>query len=238
MKVTFTLNRGRHYAQCVRCGKLFTQPIFDQADSEYRHNPANPYYGLCADCDSHSGISNVRFGGSLPAYQVPEVDNTLTDYKRLEGDWAVYYKVAYRYSKKVEYQDRQDLCHDIMLELAKAQARDGKQLPELRAYRIASLMVALHWLKLKHKPTILSLESEVIDDEGYIQQLKDFVADDRSPDLAELIDIKDCLLGCPMRLYEVVYKMDRKQPLTSNERNYLWHWRRRLQLKFDFHLTK
>lgn len=238
MRLTFTLNRGRHYVQCVRCGKLFSQPIADQSELEYQNNPANPWLGLCYDCDGHKGVSEVRLRSNLSYVKDLEEDKTPLDYSRLEGDWAFRYKVAYRYSKKVAYEDRDDLCHIIMIELAHAQARDGKPLPELRAYKIASLMVCLHWRLLKRKPTILSLEGETIDSEGYIQELKDFVADDRSPDLAELIDIKDCLLGCPMRLYEVVYKMDRKQPLTSNERNYLWHWRRRLQLKFDFHLTK
>jgi len=163
---------------------------------------------------------------------VPEVDETATDYHRLNGEWAFFYQVAYRYSKKVEYQDRADLCHDIMLELAHAQARDGKQLPELRAYRIASLTVALHWRKLKHKPTILSLESEVIDGEGSISQLKDFVADDRSPDLAEMLDTQTVLLGCPVRLIEIIYKKDSRLKLTGTEKKYLYRWRKKAQKKF------
>ena len=43
------------------------------------------------------------------------------------------------------YQDRGDIRHDIMIELHRATYRDGKPLPLLRAYRIASLTVAFYW---------------------------------------------------------------------------------------------
>ncbi len=262
-KITFNLNRGRHYVECLRCGKLFSQPIMDKADSEYCHNPANPYFGLCAKCDGHSGVSDVRLGGSLPTIRVPAEDITPTDYKLLDGDWAFYYSVAYRYSKKVEYQDRGDLCHDIILALAKAHVRDGKQLPELRAYRIASLIVALHWRKLykgqkrvclydglpkdqncdqcKHKAgdpcayravrPILSLESETIDDDGYIRQLKDTVADDNAIDLDVWLDRKAFLLGCPFRVIELADRKRTGKPLKQFEMNYLSRWRKKAQIR-------
>jgi len=53
--------------------------------------------------------------------------------------------VALAYERKVPVQDRDDLRHDIMVELERAERRDGKPLPDLRAYRIASLMVALYY---------------------------------------------------------------------------------------------
>jgi len=70
---------------------------------------------------------------------------TIPDYSGLTGDWLSYYKVAQAYVGKVPTQDRDDTRHDIMLELDRATKRDGKPLPELRAYRIASFMIAAYW---------------------------------------------------------------------------------------------
>ena len=66
-------------------------------------------------------------------------------YGQLEGEWLEWLEVARRYERKVPYQDRLDMRHSILLELAKARQRDKEPIPKLRAYRIASLMVALYW---------------------------------------------------------------------------------------------
>jgi len=66
-------------------------------------------------------------------------------YDGLDGEWLDWLEVAIRYEFKVPYQDRQDIRHDIILELHRARQRDGEPIPILRAYRIASLMVALYW---------------------------------------------------------------------------------------------
>ena len=66
-------------------------------------------------------------------------------YDRLEGEWHDWLEVAKLYEVKVPYQDRYDMRHDILIELARARARDEESIPLLRAYRIASLTVALYW---------------------------------------------------------------------------------------------
>lgn len=66
-------------------------------------------------------------------------------YDQLEGDWHDWLGVARRYEYKVPSQDRLDMRHTILIELAKCRARDNQPIPLLRAYRIASLMVALYW---------------------------------------------------------------------------------------------
>jgi len=66
-------------------------------------------------------------------------------YNGLEGDWGDWLAVAKKYEHKVLAQDRLDIRHDIILELHRARQRDGKPLPLLRAYRIASFKVALYW---------------------------------------------------------------------------------------------
>jgi len=66
-------------------------------------------------------------------------------YDQLDGEWGDWLEVARRYEHKVPAQDRLDIRHDIIVELHRARQRDCKPLPQLRAYRIASLMVALYW---------------------------------------------------------------------------------------------
>jgi len=66
-------------------------------------------------------------------------------YSQLDGEWHDWLDIARRYEHKVPSQDRYDMRHSILLELAKARRRDGKPIPQLRAYRIASLTVALYW---------------------------------------------------------------------------------------------
>jgi len=80
-------------------------------------------------------------------------DQTRPEYAGLTGAWASYYNVACRYESHIPVQDRDDWRHDTMLELARATERDGKPLPDLRAYRIASLMVALYYRNLNRYAT-------------------------------------------------------------------------------------
>jgi len=84
-------------------------------------------------------------------------------YDQLDGEWLDWYRVAKRYEHKVPYQDRQDIRHDIILELHRARQRDGEPIPILRAYRIASLTVALYWRKAKRQPNLLSLDQPTPD---------------------------------------------------------------------------
>jgi len=72
-------------------------------------------------------------------------DQTRPEYTGLTGAWASYYNVVRRYESHIPAQDRDDWRHDAMLELERAESRDGKPLPILRAYRIASLMIALYF---------------------------------------------------------------------------------------------
>ena len=66
-------------------------------------------------------------------------------YNQLDGDWHDWLEVARKYDGKVPSQDRYDVRHNIMIELDRARARDCEPIPILRAYRIASLTVALYW---------------------------------------------------------------------------------------------
>lgn len=95
----------------------------------------------------------------MPQPQVPthkpsyaKRDTSHADYQRIEqsysqldGEWLDWLLVAQKYESKVPSQDRYDVRHDILIELARARARDGEPIPTLRAYRIASFMVASYW---------------------------------------------------------------------------------------------
>ncbi|MBA7464970.1 hypothetical protein ES707_00128 [subsurface metagenome] len=74
-------------------------------------------------------------------------------YDQLDGEWRDWLEVARKYERKVPRQDRLDIRHTIMIELHRARQRDNKPLPLLRAYRIASLTVALYWRE-QNKPSV------------------------------------------------------------------------------------
>jgi len=150
-------------------------------------------------------------------------------YNQLQGDWRDWLEVARKYEHKVPRQDRLDIRHDIMLELHKARQRDGKPLPELRAYRIASLVVALYWRKAKRQPTMISLNTEVDDGEGNTTELIDTVADDKALDIPQWVDYRLWLQGCPLRLIKIAVKRQNGIALTPKDKQYLWRFRRREQ---------
>ena len=54
----------------------------------------------------------------------PEDTDPLS-YDRLGGEWRQWYETAHRFEHKVPAQDRGDIRHNIILELALARARDG-----------------------------------------------------------------------------------------------------------------
>jgi len=150
-------------------------------------------------------------------------------YDELQGDWHQWLEVAKAYEHKVPLQDRLDIRHDIIIELYHARQRDQKPIPILRAYRIASLMVALYWRRVMSKPTILSLEAELQLDDGEVVQLKDTIADDHAIDLEAWHDLKTWLAGCPMRLVQIANKRLNGHALTNKDRQYLWRFRQKEQ---------
>ena len=67
-------------------------------------------------------------------------------YNQLDGEWLTYYKVATKFCHKARFEDRDDLLHTIMLNLAVADKNDGHK-PDNPSwlYRIASFTVAQYW---------------------------------------------------------------------------------------------
>jgi len=161
---------------------------------------------------------------------IADIDQSINQsYDQLDGEWREWLEVAKRYEHRVPTEDRLDIRHDIIIELYRARHRDGKPIPILRAYRIASLMVALYWRQLKRQPTMLSLDADIQLEDGEVVQLKDTIADDNAIDLEAWHDAKTWLLGCPMRLVQIAKKRLNGQALTAKERQYLWRFRQKEQ---------
>ena len=71
-------------------------------------------------------------------------------YHSLNGDWALYYKVARGFLKRVKPEDRQDFLHDLLLMMSKVKAKYelvGKPLSEAGLIRVACYEVADYWRK-------------------------------------------------------------------------------------------
>ena len=157
-------------------------------------------------------------------------DNDPLSYDRLDGEWRQWYDTAHRFERKVPAQDRGDIRHNIILELALARARDGdKPFSKAMMYRVASFVVADYWRKASRKPTMLSLEAEIDNGDGDTTELINTVADDRAIDVSAWIDARTWLLGCPHRLVQIAHKKLAGQPLNNRERQYLWYYRQREQ---------
>src|SRR4030065_2451745 len=82
----------------------------------------------------------------------PQDENPLS-YDRLDGEWAQWFRTAQRFEHKVPAQDRGDIRHSIILELALARARDGdKPFSEAMMCRVASCVVASQCRMTKRIP--------------------------------------------------------------------------------------
>ena len=72
------------------------------------------------------------------------------DYDKLDGDYALFYKVAKGFTHKVKREDTVDFLHDLMLAFATVKASyaaKGKELTEGGLVRIAQHKLADYWHK-------------------------------------------------------------------------------------------
>ncbi len=178
-------------------------------------------------------------------------------YDQLDGDYAVYYKVATKFSHKAKAQDREDLLHTIILNLAIAHRSNGHK-PDNPSwmYRIASFTVAQYWrdyyranngLDCGHCSNpqrkrckrdnlysecpkavrIESLNKPIVGEDGQISELGELIADDKAIDLDAWLDDKTFLLGCPQRLIDIAEKIDEGIPLDNADTIYLCRFRQK-----------
>ena len=79
-------------------------------------------------------------------------------YDQLEGDFALFYKVARYFIHKVRREDKYDFLHDLMLEMAKVKAKydaKGKPLTEAGLMRVASYELSDYWVRQRRLTTWL-----------------------------------------------------------------------------------
>ena len=77
---------------------------------------------------------------------------------------------------------------------------------------------------------LVSLNAEVNSDgDGEPSELIEFIADDKAIDLDLWLDAKRILLGLPMRLVQIGYKVYSGQPLNAKEKMYLSRFRKEAQ---------
>lgn len=154
-------------------------------------------------------------------------NNLPLSYDRLTGDWLLYYAVAKRFEWKVPPQEKADVRHSIMMELADAQNRKGGlPLPEAAMYRIASFEVADYWRKKMRQPDIISLDDENADNDTGLATV---LPDDSALDLDAWVDARTFLLSCPKRLIQIAFKRVNGITLVGAERKYLCKFRKREQ---------
>jgi len=190
----------------------------------------------------------------------PQEANPLSYEQNLEGDWLTYYQVASKYVHKARYQDRGDLLHTIMLNLAVAGSNNGDKPDNLSwMYRIASFTVAQYWRDYYYRTNgidcghcsnpqrkkckqqgytecpraikIVSLNKPIVGEDGQISQLAELIADDKAIDLEAWLDEATWRLGYPQRLVEVAKKSLTGIPLNAKDKMYLQRFRRREQKK-------
>ncbi|WP_332445500.1 hypothetical protein [Dehalococcoides mccartyi] len=190
-------------------------------------------------------------------------DETPLSYDRLDGEWAQWFRTAQRFEHKVPAQDRGDIRHSIILELARARARDGnKPFSEAMMCRIASCVVALYWRKqykltnglecgscsqkqrakcrsadlYRQCPKAIKVEylsKPITDENGNVTELGETIADDKAIDVGAWLDARTFLLSFPQRLVLIAHKIDDGQTLTHGERTYLYKWRKREQINLN-----
>jgi len=141
-------------------------------------------------------------------------------------DWQAYIEVADNFRVKARFEDREDLREDILVRLAElADNNDDKPLTKPSMLRIASYVVMEYWHDLKRQPSLYSLNEEVEDEEGNKTELYQTLADDKAIDLADWLDCKTWLRGCPERLVKIAIKRAKGKPLNHTEQVYLNRYR-------------
>jgi hypothetical protein len=92
------------------------------------------YQDYTTEIDHHQGNGNGNGNG----------------YDHLQGDWALFYKVAKGFTHRVKPEDKQDFLHDLLLVMARVKEKYqaiNKELTEAGLVRVACYEVADYWRK-------------------------------------------------------------------------------------------
>jgi len=243
-------DNGNPQGHCSRCSKIWT---------------LNERQGVCQWCghlaicqSSQTKPRQFKSRSNGRRRQAPVHSN---GYDQLQGEWLAYYNVASRFTNRVKPQDKEDILHTIIANLADVERNNGhKPFTEAVMYRIASRTVADYWRsyykasnglncgscsKAQRRqcrendlytecPKAIKLESfnkPIIDSEGHTTELGELIADDKALDLGAWLDAKTFLLGFPQRLLAIAHTRLEGIPLNNADKLYLGKWRKREQKK-------
>ena len=235
---------------CSRCGKIWTR---------IERQGVCPWCGNSASCQSTR--AKPRHVKSNSRRKPKQANSNGNGYDHLQGEWLTYFKVASRFANKAKAEDTQDLLHDIILTLARAERNNGhKPFTEAVMYRIASRAHADYWYrhykltmgldcghcskaqrqKCKEDwlygecPKAIKLESlnkPIIDSEGNTTELGELIADDKAIDLDAWVSDSTWEIGYPKRLVAIAYRLKAGIPLTAYDHNCLCRYRKRERKK-------
>jgi len=246
--VTSPPDGQRPHGFCSHCHKVWT---------------LNTGQGICSWCGHNAHCetkrANPRPIKSSRSRRQRQDSNGHNGYHQLQGEWLTYYQVASRMAHSAIIDDRQDLLHDIMLNLAIAGRNNGHK-PDNQSwmYRIASFTRAQYWRDwfyrnrgihcgrcskeqrkqckendlYAHCPRAIRVErldEPMADEDGHLTELGELIADDKALDLDAWLDARTFLLGCPERLIEIAEKKRQGENLNNEEHQYLWRFRRKAQ---------
>jgi len=178
---------------------------------------------------------------------------------QLQGEWLTYNKVASKFVHKVRFEDRDDIRHTIILNLAVAGRNNGHK-PDNPSwmYRIASFTIAQYWRDYYYQHNgidcghcsnqqrkrckaddlysecpkatrIERLNKPIADGDGHLTELGELIADDKAIDLDAWLDTKTWRLDCPQRLIDIAEKIRNDEELNSTDRAYLCKFRKKTQ---------
>ena len=241
-------DNGNHQGHCSRCGKVWTLK---------ERQGVCPWCGKPASCIT--ATSKPRHVKSS-SRRKPKQANGHNSYDQLTEPYLTYYRIASRFAHKAKADDQQDLLHDIILTLARAERNNGhKPFTDAVMYRIASRAQADYWLRYykltmgldcghcsqtqrrKCKDDYLytecpkaikieSLNKPILDSEGNLTELGELIADDKAIDLDAWVSSSTWEIGYPKRLVAIAYRLKAGIPLDNGDRSYLKRVRKNEQI--------
>ena len=245
-------DNDNHQGHCSHCGKVWTLKE-RQGVCQWCNKPAS-----CITATSKP--RHIKSSSRQRQRQAPVHSN---GYDHLQGEYLTYYKVASRFNHKAKAEDTEDLLHDIILTLARAERNNGhKPFTEAVMCRIASRAQADYWYrhykltmgldcghcssKQRRKckegwlygecPKLVKVESlnkPVIDGEGNLTELGELIADDKAIDLDAWVSNSTWEIGYPKRMVAIAYKLKAGEALIGKDREYLRYWRQKEQKRLE-----
>ena len=146
-------------------------------------------------------------------------DRKALDYNRLPDPYREWAKIARNFALNVdEPWDKEDLIHNIIercMEVAELYRQQGKSLTKGGAIRVAQYTRLRFYQQKKRNKRVatVSLNTMVVDDDGYETELSETIADGNGMDLIDIeewLDLKSFYESRPKKERKAIQKMLKK----------------------------